>query len=50
MSEVGSKYKIVCTSCNEVKKMRPDMWTKRVKRYRSDKKLRESYLCRKCRR
>ena len=44
-----SKYSIVCVGCKESKKVRPDVFDKRASKAGSITKLRESYLCRDCR-
>jgi len=44
-----SKYQVQCTRCKQVKKTTKSSLTKRIKRFGSEKAMREKYVCMKCR-
>jgi hypothetical protein len=47
--EVDKMPRIQCIKCKEEKGVRSDVLKKRIKKAGSEKKLRRTYVCRKCR-
>ena len=44
-----SKYQIQCVQCKQVKKTTKSSLLRRIRRFGSDKVMREKYTCMKCR-